>query len=168
MALDDLTDKPMTALPPEFISREFLFVLPTLNRLIGRELRGENGDDRTLTQIRVLAFLMDAPITLSTLARKRRVSLQAASELVQGMVTRGWVIREADPKDRRQSLLHITDEGRCQFHRSQEQIVNVLLPFIKDISDEEREHVHHALLALRRVLAVQDPLCDSDPIALTE
>ncbi len=158
----------MSTLPSEFISREFLFVLPTLNRLIGRELRGENGDDRTMTQIRVLAFLLDAPITMSALARKRRVSLQAASELVQGMVARRWVMREPDPKDRRQSLLHITDEGRTQFNRSQEQIVNVLLPFIEQLTPDEREHVHYTLLALRRVLAVQDPITAADTDILAE
>jgi len=158
----------MSTLPSEFISREFLFVLPTINRLIGRELRGENGDDRTMTQIRVLAFLLDAPITMSALARKRRVSLQAASELVQGMVARRWVMRESDPKDRRQSLLHITDEGRTQFNRSQEQIVNVLLPFIEQLTPDEREHVHYTLLALRRVLAVQDPITAADTDILAE
>jgi DNA-binding MarR family transcriptional regulator len=168
MALDKTDGETMTSLPPEFISREFLFVLPALNRLIGRDLRGENGDDTTLVQIRVLAFLIDAPITMSALARKRRVSLQAASELVQGIVARGWVVREPDPKDRRQSLLHITDEGRRQFALSQEQMVKTLLPLIETLSEDERDSVHYALIALRRVLSTQDPLIIPEGISVEE
>jgi DNA-binding MarR family transcriptional regulator len=158
----------MTTFPAEFISREFLFVLPALNRLIGRELRGETGDDTTLVQIRVLAFLMDTPITMSALARKRRVTLQSASELVQGMVARGWVVREPDPKDRRQSLLHITNEGRAQFELSQEQMVKLIVPLIDSLAPDEREHVHYALLALRRVLSTQDPISEADSVSLAE
>ena len=158
----------MTSFPPEFISREFLYVLPILNRLIGRELRGDNGDDTTLVQLRVLGYLIDAPITLSALARKRRVTLQAASEHIQGLVARGWVVREPDPKDRRQSLLIVTDEGRRQFDLAQEQTVKTLLPVVEGLSDDEREHVHQALVALRRVLSDQDPVSESESVPLAE
>jgi len=158
----------MVSFPPEFISREFLFVLPILNRLIGRDLRGENGDDTTIVQLRVLGYLIDAPITLSSLARKRRVSLQAASEHVQGLVARGWVVREPDPKDRRQSLLIVTDEGRSQFNMAQEQTVKTLLPLVEMLAADERDHVHHALVALRRVLSEHDSISETDSLPLTE
>lgn len=158
----------MPSFPPEFISREFLFVLPILNRLIARDLRGENGDDTTIVQLRVLGYLIDAPITLSTLARKRRVTLQAASEHIQGLVARGWVVREPDPKDRRQSLLIVTEEGRRQFDLAQEQTVKTLLPVVEGLSPDERENVHHALVALRRVLSEQDALSENESTPLAE
>lgn len=158
----------MTSFPPEFISREFLLVLPVLNRLIGRDLRGENGDDTTIVQLRVLGHLIDGPITLSVLARKRRVSLQAASEHVQGLVARGWVVREPDPKDRRQSLLMVTDEGRRQFDLAQEQTVKTLLPVVEGLSADERESVHQALVALRRVLSEQDAISETESLPLAE
>ena len=158
----------MTSFPPEFISREFLFVLPILNRLIGRDLRGENGDDTTIVQLRVLGLLIEAPLTLSSLARKRRVSLQAASEHVQGLVARGLIVREPDPKDRRQSLLIVTDEGRAQFNIAQEQTVKTLLPLVEMLSADERDHVHLALVALRRVLSAQESLTEAESLPLAE
>src|SRR5215216_4640710 len=91
----------------EQITRELVAVLPLLNRLIGQELRAETGDETTIVQLRVLSQLIDSPMTLSALAKKRRVSLQAASEHVQGLVDRGWVTRVADANDRRQSVLHV-------------------------------------------------------------
>jgi DNA-binding MarR family transcriptional regulator len=164
MGLDDV-GVTMTSFLPEFISREFLFVLPIINRMIGRELRGDNGDDTTIVQLRVLGHLIEAPITLSALARKRRVSLQAASEHVQGLVSRGWVVREPDPKDRRQSLLIVTDEGRAQFNITQEQTVKTLMPLVERLSSEEREHLHLALVALRRVVSEQEPETEALPLA---
>jgi DNA-binding MarR family transcriptional regulator len=96
----------------EEATRELMAVVPLLNRLMAAELRLEAGENSTMPRFRVLAHLRDHPMTLSALARRRRVSLQAAGELIQSLVERGWVMRTPDPTDRRQSLLQLTDEGR--------------------------------------------------------
>lgn len=146
------------AITAEEITRELLMILPALNRKVSDELRKTGGDDTTVVQLRVLSHLMDAPITLSMLARKRRVSLQAASEHVQSLVDRAWVVRIADPNDRRQSLLHITDEGRKQFEATRESLVKALTPTMEHVTPAEATTIYDALLTLRRVL--QEPSND--------
>jgi DNA-binding MarR family transcriptional regulator len=157
-------------LSAEQITRELMTVLPLLNRLIGQELRAETGDETTIVQLRVLSQLMESPMTLSALAKTRRVSLQAASEHVQGLVDRGWVTRVADANDRRQSVLHVTEDGRQQVEAAQECIVNYLTPMMENLVAGEAEAVHDALLALKRILVVEEsvPTHDKQPVDLTE
>jgi DNA-binding MarR family transcriptional regulator len=50
--------------------------------------------------------------TQGRLARGTRVSKQAASQLVDTLVARGYVERAADPKDRRRVIVDLTDRGR--------------------------------------------------------
>lgn len=140
------------AVSAEQIARELLMIVPRLNRIIARDLRAEFGDDTTIVRMRVLGELAEAPLTLSALARKREVSLQAASEHVQDLVARGWVLRTPDPHDRRQAMLSLTDDGLRQLEQVREHISRQFTPFIDKFSTAEAEDVHIALVALRRVL----------------
>ncbi len=58
------------------------------------------------------AFLSAAPATTAQLAQHLGITKQATSELVQDLVERGYLIRVADPDDRRARLLLLTDRGR--------------------------------------------------------
>ncbi|HNP86187.1 MAG TPA: MarR family transcriptional regulator [Kouleothrix sp.] len=136
-----------------------LAVLPLLNRLVAAEVRREAGEETTMPQFRVLAHLAAAPLTLSALAKKRRVSLQAMSELVQVLVAHGWVERLPDPNDRRQALLQLTDNGRSHYERAQTHTLQRLVPLLARLNGEELAAVRVALPALHRVLAQEE--CDA-------
>ena len=135
----------------EEITHELLAVLPLLNRIVAAEVRREAGEETTMPQFRVLAHLVDGPLTLSVLARKRRVSLQSMGELVQALVERGWVVRIPDPTDRRQHLLHLTEEGRAHYERAQEQALRRLAPLLDELTGDEMAAEQQALPALHRV-----------------
>ena len=138
------------------VTKELLAVLPLLNRIVAAEVRREAGEDTTMPQFRVLAHLAPGPLTLSALAKKRRVSPQSMSELVQVLVERGWVARAPDPSDRRQSLLQLTEHGRIHYERADAQTLQRLAPLIAQLSDDEIAAVRMALPALRRVLTQED------------
>src|SRR5215210_2393892 len=140
----------------EDATREVLAVLPLLNRIVGAEVRREAGEDTTIGQFRVLAHLAEGPLTLSVLAKRRRVSLQSMSELVQVLVERGWIARAPDPSDRRQSLLQLTDHGRTHYERADAQTLRRLAPLIARLSHDELVAVRMALPALRRVLTQEE------------
>ena len=140
----------------EEVTRELLAVLPLLNRIVVTEVRREAGEETTMPQFRVLAHLVDGPLTLSVLARKRRVSLQAMGELVQVLVERGWIVRMPDPTDRRQHLLHLTEQGRARYERAQEQALRRLAPLLEELTGDEIAAVQQALPALHRVLAREE------------
>jgi DNA-binding MarR family transcriptional regulator len=136
----------------EETTRDLMGVLPLVNRLMSSEMRRLVGEDTTMPQFRVLAYLHEQPMTVSALAKKRRVSLQSAGELVQTLVERGWVIRKPDPLDRRQSLLELTRQGRTQFEQAQTGMLKRLMPYVEMLSEGELVSLRRSLAALNRVL----------------
>lgn len=140
----------------EQLTQELLAVLPLITRIVAQEVRREAGEATTMPQFRVLDYVAARPITLSALARERRVSLQAMSELVQTLVERGWITRTPDPHDRRQQLLQLTEHGRAHYERAQTQTLRQLVPLMNELDDEERAAVARALPALRRVLTREE------------
>jgi DNA-binding MarR family transcriptional regulator len=77
-------------------------------------------------------------------------------ELAQALVERGWVVRMPDPTDRRQHLLHLTEQGREHYERAQEQALRRLVPLLDELTGDEIAAVQQALPALRRVLAREE------------
>lgn len=137
-------------------AQEVLAILPLLSRIVATEVRRETGEETTVPQFRVLSYLAAGPLTVSELARRRRVTLQSMGELVQALVARDWITRVPDPNDRRQQLLTLTEHGRRHYLRTKEQILAQITPLIAQLSPEELAAVQVALPALRRVLARND------------
>jgi DNA-binding MarR family transcriptional regulator len=137
----------------ERAARELLAVLPLLSRIVAAEVRREAGEETTMPQFRVLAHLSEGPLTLSELARRRRVTLQSMGELAQVLVERGWLVRTPDPTDRRQQQLSLTEHGRRHYDRAQELVLAQLVPLLAGLDAAEMQAVQSALPALRRVLA---------------
>jgi DNA-binding MarR family transcriptional regulator len=67
--------------------------------------------DLSLPQYRVLALLGEGSTASSVLARRLAVSPPTVTSVVDGLVGRGLVDREADPEDRRRLTLLLTREG---------------------------------------------------------
>src|SRR5689334_21674947 len=103
----------------EQATRELLQILRLLARVVAGEVRAAAGEETTMPQFRVLAELAAAPLTLSALAKRRRVSSQAMSALVQSLVERGWIDRTPDRRDRRQQLLALTERGHIHYEHAQ-------------------------------------------------
>lgn len=135
------------------LSQHILTLLAPLNRLVIGEARAEVGEEITMPQFRVLTLLADGPLTVSALAKARRVSLQAMSELVQQLVMRGWLGRESVPSDRRQNLLSLTDAGRTHHGHIEARLVRHLSGLLSSLSEDEQAAARLALPALHRVLA---------------
>src|SRR3954468_16012376 len=67
--------------------------------------------DLSLPQYRVLALLGEGSTASSVLARRLAVSPPTVTSVVDGLVGRGLVDREADPEDRRRLTLLLTRDG---------------------------------------------------------
>lgn len=68
--------------------------------------------DLSLPQYRVLALLGDGSTASSVLARKLAVSPPTVTAVVDGLVARDLVERQADPEDRRRLTLLLTRDGK--------------------------------------------------------
>ncbi|MCC7447378.1 MAG: MarR family transcriptional regulator [Anaerolineae bacterium] len=146
----------MTAQTLGNVAVQLLAVLPLVYRAIVHDLQQESGQDISLSQFRVLFYLTEQPLTLSALARKRQVSLQAASELVQVMVERGWIIRLPDPANRRQAFLRLTHEGQRCYERIHNKMVEHLVLMLQKFSQPEVQALQVVLPALQRVMGINE------------
>jgi DNA-binding MarR family transcriptional regulator len=137
---------------PYMIAQMLLETLPALGHLMAARMREAGEDEATFMRMGVLMRIKDRAITTSELAKTRKVSLQSASVLVQNMVERGWLTREPDPNDRRQSLLQLTPEGLARAETAQQQMLQMIAEAIEEFLPEELEAAAIFLPALRRVV----------------
>lgn len=133
-------------------AHDLLSILPLLNRVMIVELRQEAGEETTMPQFRVLSYLQETPLTVSDIARRRRVSFQSAGELVQTLVERGWITRIPDPKDRRQSLLHVTEVGQGAYERVQAHMLERISELVDGLSEDDKALIRRAMSLLQTVL----------------
>ena len=142
------------------LARNLLELMPKLRRIMSRHMHSLSKNEATMMQIGALHMMMETKMTTSDLAKKRHVSLQAASAFVQGLVERGWVVRVPDPNDRRRSILEVTAEGKEQEFALRNQMITVLATFIEDLSPEEASAAQVCFDGLNRIM--QQRVTDDD------
>ncbi|GAB1421127.1 hypothetical protein MASR2M15_12690 [Anaerolineales bacterium] len=134
------------------LAQSLLEVMPRIYRFMITQMTDITGNDTTMLQTGSLHILMHNRMTTSDLAKKRHISLQAASTFVQGMVERGWVVRLEDPQDRRRFILEVTEEGKRQNIILQKQINEHLASQLADLSPQEIEAGKLFLSSLKRLM----------------
>jgi DNA-binding MarR family transcriptional regulator len=93
----------------EVISREAVHGAALLAKVLDNTLAKV---DLSPSQYRLLVFLLDAPSAATALAQRLEVTRPSLTALVDGLVARGYVVREPDPDDRRRVSHQIADAGR--------------------------------------------------------
>jgi DNA-binding MarR family transcriptional regulator len=115
----------------------------------------------SLTQIKLLHHLDDttAELTLKQGAEAVRVSLPAASRLVEDLVHRGLVERHEDAADRRMKRISLTDRGREAITQLNAARLSGLENFVATLTDEERQGLTDVLARLlaREEIAASRP-----------
>jgi DNA-binding MarR family transcriptional regulator len=79
-----------------------------------RDALAERGyDDVPANGMYVIGALAITETPLSQIVRELRVSKQAAGQLVDALVLRGYLEREVDPEDRRRLTITLAERGRA-------------------------------------------------------
>jgi DNA-binding MarR family transcriptional regulator len=101
----------------------------------------------SLTQIKLLHHLegADREVGLGEAAEMVRVSLPAASRMVDDLVRRGFVERHENAADRRMKRVSLTDEGRAIIRRIGAARLTGLEQFVGDLTESERRALERAL-----------------------
>lgn len=127
-------------------------VVARLARVFETHLGDEVG--MTLPQYRVLAFLSEGEWAASSMADWLAVSRPSVTAMVDGLVERGWVVREQHPDDRRRVLHHLTDAGRAALAEAAAELDGVLGTLLDHLDADERRRAVDGLgvlhLAMRR------------------
>jgi DNA-binding MarR family transcriptional regulator len=116
-----------------------------LKHLLGstnREFFGElQAAGISFSQLKCLGLLSnaEAPLSLGALSEEIGLSLAAVSRAVDGLVGRGEVKRQADPKDRRSKLVTVSARGRKTYERIVAVRMAGIERFVEGLEPDERE-----------------------------
>ena len=122
---------------------------------LARRLRAEHGDENLgLSQISALASLMHGPLSPTALAQIERIQPPSMTRVITALESRGLIVREDHERDKRQSVIAITDAGRTIIDEDRARRKAWLVSLLKEMSEQDRQ-------SLRTVLPVLEQIIDS-------
>jgi MarR family transcriptional regulator for hemolysin len=104
----------------------------------------------SLTQAKSLMILTEAekPMSVKAISDAMGLSLPGVSRSIEGMVQRGEVTREEDPRDRRCKMVSVTPRGRKLYERLMAVRVAGVRRFVEELDPDEQEALAHGLDAV--------------------
>lgn len=122
---------------------------------LARRLRQERDSELTATQLSALGTLrMHGPLTPGALAAHEKVQPPSMTRTVNCLAELGLVRREPHDTDRRQVVLHLSDEGAVLLAAERRRRDAWLAQTLRGLSAEERD-------VLRRAAPLLDTLARS-------
>ncbi|MBZ9714536.1 MarR family winged helix-turn-helix transcriptional regulator [Deinococcus multiflagellatus] len=140
-----------------------------LHRLISsRVMRGMQdelqGHDLSFSQVTALHQLRaHAPLSVTQLSERTRLSLPAASHLVERLVKRGLAARQENPDNRREKLVDLTDAGRSVVGRMDAEFVRAYVTTFTGLNLDTITAAERHLQSLLDELEPLSPPCQEHP-----
>ena len=118
-----------------------------------RAVRRQLGDEHRPEALRLLAQIRErGPISITALAHAERCSQPTMSTAVRALESKGWVQREADPRDARATLISLSPSGTAELDRAHQKIGAVVADWLA-ATDHSTEDVRRAVDVVRAALA---------------
>lgn len=132
-------------------ARHVLEVVPAVMRHIAAGVHQQLEDGRWLTmgQFHLLHLIQKGVGSVSDLARCQNVSQPTISRQVDGLVTKGLVIRRPDPTDRRVVHLELSEQGVALLKDLEEQARRRVSGVLAPLTPAEKERICEGLILLR-------------------
>ena len=139
---------------PDECAHEVLDVVPVAMRVIRKKLREHGTQLLTIPQFRTLLFIgSNKGASLSEVADHIGLTLPSMSALVDGLVTRNFVIRRAHRDDRRRMDLMLTERGETTARSARDATQDYLKERFSNLSETERITVVKGMRILRQIFA---------------
>lgn len=97
----------------------------------------------------LLSFSRDERLPIMRLRDLLLIHGSSATYLVDRLVREGWLEREADPRDRRVSIVHLTPEGRERMRDGVRALAAIGFGSVADMGEDDRRTLSALLAALR-------------------
>jgi DNA-binding MarR family transcriptional regulator len=110
----------------------------------------------SFSQVKMLFLLEDGgEHSITEIAAALELSLPAASRAIDGLHEKGYVTRRESDEDRRSRLVQLTEPGRGAVDRVVKARLQTLRRFAEDLTPEERQRLHDAVLPIVERIARQ-------------
>jgi len=127
---------------------------PTIIRVMGR-IRSvvHEGMDLSYNQYKMLLTIYDkGSCPLNLLARELQIAMSSASEMVDRLVTQGFVHRTVDEENRRQVTISASERGEELIRDLRQGIVDNYRALLGRLPEDEQEDLVRALETLAAIL----------------
>ena len=142
------------ATPREECAREVLDAVPAAMRTIRTQLRMHGGSSLSVPQFRTLLFInRHKGTSISEVADHIGLTLPSMSTLVDGLVTRNYVLRRAYEDDRRRMTLMLTERGDAALRSARKGALTYLTERLKPLPEAQLVTILRAMRILRRVFS---------------
>jgi DNA-binding MarR family transcriptional regulator len=142
---------------PDECAHEVLDVVPLAMRVIRKKLREHATQTLSLPQFRTLGFISrNEGASLSEVADHIGLTLPSMSALVDGLVTRHFVIRSTHQDDRRRMDLTLTERGETTLQSARKEAQEDLKKRFADLTEQERITLVRGMKIMRRVFSDGD------------
>jgi len=139
---------------PDECAHEVLDVVPLAMRTIRKQLRTHGTQLLSVPQFRTLLFInANKGASLSEVADHIGLTLPSMSALVDGLVTRNFVIRSTHRDDRRRVDLTLTERGETTLRSARNGTQDYLKERFSRLSDTERGTIVRGMRILRQVFS---------------
>ena len=129
---------------------EIIEAVPIVMRVIRSKLREHGAVEMSIPHFRTLTFIYNNDgASLSKVAEHIGLSLPAMSTLVDGLVSRGLMVREENRKDRRRMTLSLTRRGRAKLDSAYKATRVQLAKSLRRLSSSDCAMIITALRLLR-------------------
>lgn len=140
------------AITPEQCASILMETMHPIMQFIRTEMRSQREPSLSVPQFRLLAFLNRHPgASLSEVSEHLGVTRATASAMTDRLVQRNWVDRTADPQERRQIMLTLTDAGRIRLEQIRDLTRHRVAELLNQLSTEELADVSAGLAVLGQV-----------------
>jgi DNA-binding MarR family transcriptional regulator len=144
-----------TVATPQQLADQLALLSAHINRTASPDMfrvLGELG--MAFTQMKALFILSEhEQLSVKDIAGHLAMSLPAMSRSVDGLVQRGYVARKECASDRRSRLVTLLPAGRDVLGRVMAARGAALVEFASELSDDERDALHTALLPIAERLS---------------
>ncbi len=79
----------------------------------------------------------NSPANVKTIAKELNITSSAATQLIDGLVEKGYLVRKNDPKDRRLSFLLLPEKAKKLFEEFKENRAQKMIAVFNALTDEE-------------------------------
>jgi DNA-binding MarR family transcriptional regulator len=135
-------------------AHEVLDVVPMAMRVIRKQLREHGTQFLSVPQFRTLSFIgKNRGASLSEVADHIGLTLPSMSTLVDGLVTRNFVIRRTHQDDRRRIDLTLTERGETTLQSARKATQEYLKGRLSRLSETECSAVFRGMRITRQVFS---------------
>lgn len=137
-------------------AQQVLDVIPLVMRTIRTKLRERRAADINVPQFRAMVYInRNNGASLSDLAAHIGLTLPSMSKLIDGLVNRKLVSRDADRRDRRRVCLSLTSQGQDELNAAYKHSQKFFVDRMSGLAEEDLKTISRAMQILRGVFLLE-------------